>query len=111
MKRIFLSIFVILTALNFTASAQSFTTRQMFEKAVSIANEGKFETALSMFKDSLALAKIDEADHDFQAKVHFNIGVCFYRLKQNEKAVAQFEEAIKLARRDYEKAFYALGMA
>lgn len=111
MKRIFLSIFVILTALNLSASAQSFTTRQMFEKAIETANAGKFETALSMFKDSLALAKIDEADDDFRAKVHFNIGVCFYRLKQNEKAVVEFEEAIKLARRDYEKAFYALGMA
>lgn len=111
MKRVFLSIFVILTALNLNASAQSFTTRQMFEKAVGMANAGKFETALSVFKDSLALAKIDEADGDFRAKVHFNIGVCFYRLKQNEKAVAEFTEAIKLAGRDYEKAFYALGMA
>jgi tetratricopeptide (TPR) repeat protein len=111
MKRIFLSIFVILTALNLSASAQSFTTRQMFEKAIETANAGKFETALSMFRDSLALAKIDEAPDDFQAKVRFNIGVCFYRLKQNEKAVVEFEEAIKLARRDYEKAFYALGMA
>lgn len=111
MKRIFLSIFVILTALSFNASAQSFTTRQMFEKAVGIANTGNFETALPMFRDSLALAKIDEAESGFQAKVHFNIGVCFYRLKQNEKAVSEFEEAIKLANRDYEKAFYALGMA
>lgn len=111
MKRIFLSIFVILTALNLSASAQSFTTRQMFEKAVGMANAGNFETALSVFKDSLALAKIDDAESEFRAKVHFNIGVCFYRLKQNEKAVAEFTEAIKLAGRDYEKAFYALGMA
>ena len=111
MKRIFLSIFVILTALNLNVAAQSFTTRQMFEKAVGMANAGNFETALSVFKDSLALAQIDEAGDDFRAKVHFNIGVCFYRLKQNEKAVAEFEEAIKLSGRSYEKASYALGMA
>ena len=111
MKRIFLSIFVILTAFGFNASAQSFTTRQMFEQAVGMANAEDFEKALPVFKDALALAKIDEAPDDFRAKVHFNIGVCLYRLKQSEKAVVEFEEAIKLARRDYEKAFYALGMA
>ena len=111
MKRIFLSIFVILTISVLSASAQSFTTQRMFEKAVSMAGDGKFETALSVFKDSLALAKIDDADSNFQAKIHFNIGVCLYRLKQNEKAVGELEEAIRLAKRDYEKAFYALGMA
>ena len=111
MKRIFLSIFVILTLSVLAVSAQSFTTQQMFEKAVSKANEGKFETALPMFKDTLALAAIDDADAAFRGKVHFNIGVCFYRLKQNERAIVEFEEAVKLARGDYEKAFYALGMA
>lgn len=111
MKRLFVSIFVILTLSVLSVSAQSFTTQQMFEKAVSLANEGRFETALGMFKDSLALAKIDDADAPFRARLHFNIGVCEYRLKQSDKAVTEFEEAIKLAGRDYEKAFYALGMA
>ena len=111
MRRIFLSIFVILTASVFSVSAQSFTTQQMFEKAVSMANEEKFETALAVFKDSLTLAKIDDADAGFRAKIHFNIGVCLYRLKQSEKATSEFEEAIKLKQGDYEKALYALGMA
>jgi len=111
MKRLFLSTFVILTFSVLSVSAQSFTTQQMFEKAVSMANEEKFETALPAFKDVLALAKIDDANAGFRAKVHFNIGVCSYRLKQSEKAVTEFEEAIKLAKGDYEKAFYALGMA
>jgi tetratricopeptide (TPR) repeat protein len=111
MKRLFLSIFVIFTFSVLSVAAQSFTTQQMFEKAVSMANEEKFETALPVFKDVLALAKIDDADAGFRAKVHFNIGVCLYRLKQSEKAVKEFEEAIKLAKGDYEKAFYALGMA
>ena len=85
MKRLFTSIFVILTLSVLSVSAQSFTTQRMFEKAVGMANEGKFETALPMFRDSLALAKIDDADAAFQAKVHFNIGVCHYRLKESEK--------------------------
>jgi Flp pilus assembly protein TadD len=111
MRRLFLSIFVILTALVFSAPAQSFTTQQTFEKGVSLANEGKFETALADFKKSLTLAEIDDAKDDFRAKIHFNIGVCLYRLKQNAKATSEFEEAIKLTKGDYEKAFYALGMA
>jgi len=111
MKSIFLSIFVILTALVSGVSAQSAGMRQTFEKAVSQANEGKFETALVDFKKSLALAESEDADADYRAKVHFNIGVCLYRLKQSEKSVGEFEDAIKLAKGDYEKAFYALGMA
>ncbi len=111
MKRIFLSIFVILTAMVLSVSAQSLATRQTFEKGIGLASEGKFETALGEFKKSLTLAEIEDAESDFRAKIHFNIGVCLYRLKQNEKAVGEFEEAVKLVKGDYEKAFYALGMA
>ena len=111
MKRLFLSIFVILVGLVLSASAQSAATQQTFEKAVSLANEEKFAAALVDFKKSLALAETDDADANYRARIHFNIGVCLYRLKQNAQAVGEFEEAIKLVRGDYEKAFYALGMA
>ena len=111
MKRIFLSIFVILTVWVLSVSAQSAGARQVFEKAVSLANVGKFETALVDFKKSLALAETEDAPSEYRAKIHFNIGVCLYRLKQNAQSVGELEEAIKLARGDYEKAFYALGMA
>lgn len=110
MKQIFLSIFVILTAMVLSVSAQSLATRQTFEKGIGLANAEKFETALGDFKKSLTLAEIEDAGSDFRAKIHFNIGVCLYRLKENEKAVREFEEAIKLTKGDYEKAFYALGM-
>jgi len=111
MKRIFLSIFVILTAIAGSVSAQSAATQQTFEKGIGLANAGKFETALVDFKKSLTLAEIEDANADYRAKIHFNIGVCLYRLKQSAKAVSEFEEAIKLAKGDYEKSFYALGMA
>jgi tetratricopeptide (TPR) repeat protein len=111
MKRLFLSIFVILTVSVFSINAQTAATRQTFEKAVSSAIEEKFEAALDDFKKSLTLAEIEDAGAEYRAKIHFNIGVCYYRLKQNAPAIAELEEAIKLARGDYEKAFYALGMA
>jgi tetratricopeptide (TPR) repeat protein len=110
-KRILLSTFVILTMSVLSVSAQSPAVKQIFEKAVDLANAGKFEPALADFKKSLTLAEIEDSSDQFRAKIHFNIGVCLYRLKQNENAVGEFEEAIKLAKGDYEKAFYALGMA
>jgi Flp pilus assembly protein TadD len=111
MKRIILSILVILTALVFSVSAQSLETRQTFEKGINLANAEKYETALGDFKKSLRLAEIEDAGSDFRAKIHFNIGVCLYQLKQNKQAVAEFEQAIRFSQGDYEKAFYALGMA
>jgi Flp pilus assembly protein TadD len=111
MKQIFLSIFVILTISVFSVSAQSLATRQTFEKGINLATAGHFETALDDFKKSLTLAGTDDTDDSFRAKIHFNIGVCLYQLKQNPTAAAEFEEALKLTKGDYEKAFYALGMA
>ncbi len=111
MKRIFLSIFVILTVFGLSVSAQSLGTRQTFEKGIGLANEGEFAAALVDFRKSQTLAESEETDADFRARIHFNIGVCLYRLKENDKAVGEFEGAIKLTRGDYEKAFYALGMA
>jgi tetratricopeptide (TPR) repeat protein len=111
MKRIFLSIFVILTVLSWSAAAQSLGARQTFEKGIGLANEQKFDAALIDFKKSLTLAESEDAAPDFRARIHFNIGVCLYRLRENQKAVGEFEEAIKLSKGDYEKAAYALGMA
>ena len=111
MKRIILNIFVILAAMVLSVSAQSLKTRQTFEKGMNLAKAGKYETALGDFKKSLRLAESDDTDNKFRAKIHFNIGVCLYQLKQNTEAVAEFEQAIELGKNDYEKAFYALGMA
>jgi tetratricopeptide (TPR) repeat protein len=111
MKKIFLSIFVILTAMVWNVSAQTAATRQIFEKGISLANEGKFVAALVDFKKSLTLAEIEDTDANYRAKIHFNIGVCLYRRQESAQSVGEFEEAIRLAKGDYEKAFYALGMA
>jgi Flp pilus assembly protein TadD len=110
MKRIIFSIFVILSALTFNISAQT-TAQTAFEKGMNSANVGEFENALAEFQTSLSFAENAAAKSDFRAKIHFNIGVCFYKLKQNVQAVREFEQAVKLKKGDYEKAFYALGMA
>ena len=110
MKQIIFSIFVILLALVFSVSAQT-TAQTAFEKGMNLASGGKFENALAEFQTSLAFAENADAKSDFRAKIHFNIGVCFYKLKRNVEAVGEYERAVKLKKGDYEKAFYALGMA
>lgn len=109
MKRVIFSIFVILSALVFSVSAQT-AARQMFEKGIKSAQSGEYETALADFKKSLASAENEETNDGFLAKIHFNIGVSLYRLRRNREAVAAYEQAIRL-NGNYEKAFYALGMA
>ncbi len=110
MKQVIFSIFIILSAFVFGVSAQT-AARQSFENGMSAAQSGKYETALVDFKKSLAFSRNEGDGNDFLARVHFNIGVSLYRLQRNEEAVAEYEEAIKLSKKSYEKAFYALGMA
>ncbi len=109
MKRIIFSIFVILSVMVFSVSAQT-TAQTAFEKGMKSASGGKYETALSEFQTSLAYAENADANDAFRAKIHFNIGVCFYKKKQNKTAVSEYEKSVKL-KKGYEKAFYALGMA
>lgn len=110
MKRIIFSVFIIFTAFLFSVSAQNLLTKQTFDSGIKSANKGEFETALTHFQTSLLLAKNESASKDFLAKIHFNIGVCLYRMERQENSVNEFERAISLES-NYEKALYALGMA
>lgn len=107
MKRIILSIFITVTAFVLSASAQSL---QVFESGMKLAQKGEFQTALPKFEESLELSKSEDTSDSFRAKIHFNIGVCFYQMKEQAKSVKEFEQAI-LFNPNYEKAFYSLGMA
>jgi tetratricopeptide (TPR) repeat protein len=98
MRRIFFIGFFVLI-LQFGAFGQ-------FDLGVKAANSGDFQTALQYFQSSI--------DKNLSAKkraqIHYNIGVCFYRSKQADKAVIEFEKAVQNYPK-YGKAFYALGMA
>ncbi len=110
MKRIIYSSIFIFSVFIFGVSAQSTLTKQNFESGVNFANKGEFKTALPYFQTSLEHAQSESANQFLLAKIHFNIGVCLYRLKNQADAVVEFERAIELHPK-YEKAFYALGMA
>ena len=107
MKRIILSIFIIVAAFALSVSAQSL---QVFESGITLAQKGEFKTALAKFERSLELSNNEKLSDEFRAKIQFNIGVCFYQLNDQAKAVKEFESAITLDP-NHEKSFYALGMA
>ncbi len=71
-----------------------------FQEGIKLANKGDFQAALVHFQKS-------ELD---SAQIHYNIGVCFYRLNKPDKAVIEFQKALKI-NPSYERAYYANGMA
>ena len=107
MMRILFLIFVF----TFSAFAQTPFIKQTFEAATDAARKQQYESAIEKYRATILYAETERLNDTFLAKIHFNIGVCFYHLKRTSEAVTEFTEAIKLSRREYQKAFYALGMA
>lgn len=100
MKKLFLIKFILL--FNFCVISQI----SEFDLGIKAANSNEFENARTHFQKSLNY----DLSNKQLAQVHYNIGVCFYRLKQTNEAVKHFEHAIFLQKK-HAKAFYALGMA
>lgn len=101
MKRLLFTSFFILL-FNFVITAQV----SDFNLGLKSASLNDFQAALEHFQK----ANNNNLSNKQLAQIHYNIGVCLYRLKQSDKAVKHFEQAVFL-HRNYEKAFYALGMA
>lgn len=99
-------LFFILVIFGFSVSGQT-----PFEKATQSANRGNYKQALENYGQALLNAENERAGDDFTAKIHFNIGICRYHLKQANEAVREFTKAITLSKGKYQKAFYALGIA
>jgi Flp pilus assembly protein TadD len=94
-----------------SVSAQTPLVNQIFDEGTQAARVGNYENAIENYRRAILLAEVETVTDNFLAKIHFNIGVCLYNLKQTTEAAEEFTEAIKLSRRSYQKAFYALGMA
>lgn len=104
-------LFFIILVFTFSVAAQTPALKKSFDEGIKTARGGEFENAAEKFRRVLLIAGAEKTSEDFLAKIHFNLGVCFYRLRETEKAIGEFTEAIRLSRREYERAFYALGMA
>lgn len=99
-------LFFILVIFISSVSAQT-----NFEKATQLANSRSYEQALKLYEQILFEAESNKADDNYLARIHFNIGICRYHLKQPSQAVAELTKAIETSKGGYQKAFYALGMA
>jgi Flp pilus assembly protein TadD len=102
-------LFIIVFALVAGGAAQ--TVKQSFEEGTRAASSAEYEKALENYRKAILYTESEKIGDDFLARIHFNIGVCLYHLKQNAAAVAEFNQAIALSKRGYQKAFYVLGMA
>jgi len=107
--RIFSFIIVLFFAVGI--SAQSPAASLSFNTGMRSAASGEFEKALESYRTALTQVENEGSRSGFIAKLHFNIGVCLYRLERPTEAVKEFEEAIRLRKGNYQKAAYALGMA
>lgn len=105
--------FIFIAGLFFSVSvaAQSPLVVRAFEDGIQSAQKREFEMAIKDFRRAILFSETERTSDDFLARIRFNLGACFYNLKQPGKAAAEFTEAIRLSRRRYQKAFYALGMA
>jgi tetratricopeptide (TPR) repeat protein len=92
-------------------NAQNTRALQIFELGIKASQAADYPTALAEFEKTLRLVEREGTSDEFASKIHYNLGVSYYHLQQNERAIAAYERAIKLSRRHYEKAFYALGLA
>lgn len=100
--------FIFILILALCTAAQLPIASHLFADGTRFANAGDFKNALDRYKTALRFVAGDDINR--RAKIHLNIGVCHYRLKQHDEAVVELKKAKRL-RPDYAKAHYVLGMA
>jgi len=103
--------FIFIIAFAVSVSAQMPSVKKSFENGTEAAQSGNYEKALEDYRKAILLSESDETGNDFLAKIYFNIGVCLYHLNRQTEAVEVFNKAIESSGGNYQKAFYALGMA
>src|SRR5215207_7823813 len=101
--------FVFLFVFGLGASAQSPEVTDLFSEGAKQVNAGQFHSALSTFKTALSSAENKYADKDHRARLHYNIGLCYFRLDRLDLAANHFKHAV-LLKTDYSLAYHALGM-
>lgn len=82
----------------------------VFVRGIALANRDSFAEALVEFQNAGKLLDGAKISKKTLAQLHFNIGVCYFRLESDHEAIGHFETAVRLYPK-YERAHYALGMA
>ena len=102
--------FVFLFIFAVSISAQSTKVDDLFTQGTKQINAGRFDDALKTYKSALATAEKQYAGKDYLARLHYNIGVCYFHLDRFEAAANEFKSAV-LLKTDYSQAFTALRKA
>ncbi|MDQ4122544.1 MAG: tetratricopeptide repeat protein [Acidobacteriota bacterium] len=103
-----LLIFILLISSSIAVQAQ--TAKGSFKKATEAAKAGNYQEALALYQK--ALETIDSNGSPiFLARIHYNLGVCYFHTNQPALAVKEYERAIELSGGTFERAFRALGLA
>lgn len=107
MGTVFIAITILLSV--FALSAQTPIAKRAFDEGTRLAGEGSFEKAAKRYRT--AAMAMDEAETaEFAVKVHYNLGVCYYRTGQPAVAAKELNTAIRLSGGRHQRAYYALGM-
>ncbi|NOT46838.1 MAG: tetratricopeptide repeat protein [Acidobacteria bacterium] len=104
------TLFSVITILLFSylVPAQSQLAKRAFDEATQSAATGNFDQALRQYRSAVVAA--DESSPDFDIKLRYNLGVCYYRTGKLKEAAKEFTTAIEFARGRHRRAYYALGM-
>ena len=100
--------FVFLFIFAISISGQS-RADDLFKEGTRHVNTGRFDEALKNYKQALAVAEKKYAGKEYRARLHYNIGVCYFQLDRFELAANEFKSAIIL-KTGYVRAHNALGM-
>ncbi len=106
--RFFSFVFLFIFGLN--VAAQSPIVNKLFSEGTRQANAGRFDDALKSYKTALFTSENEYLGAGYRARLHYNIGVCYFRTDRFDVAANHFKSAI-LLKSDYALAHYALGMA
>jgi len=99
--------FVFLFVFAVSISAQSTKFDDLFSEGTRHANAGRFDAALKSYKSALTVAETKYAGKEYRARLHYNIGVCYFQLDQFKLAENEFKSAV-LLKTDYSQAHFAL---
>ena len=105
----FISIIFILI-ITIGAAGQSPAVSKLFSDGTRLANAGRYSDALESYKRARLVADREHLDTGYRARLHYNVGVCYFHLERFDLAVTEFKAAV-LLKTDYAQAYYALGMA
>ena len=103
-------LFVFLFIFSLNVSAQSSKVTQLFSDGTTKASQSHFADALRSYETALTIAENEYLDAGFRARLRFNIGVCYFRLENYDRAAENFKRAI-LLKKDYANAHNALNVA